>query len=152
MLNPYNYKKPRHAVTTKVDEKPILHEVKKQYSKEDKYLEQKVMAAKPAELTNMLYDGLVRFLKQGKLFLTSSTKSYEKANNSILRGEAIINELRATLDMDIEISQNLDLLYDYMTTRLLDANIGKDVEILEEVITLSEELRDTWKKAMELAQ
>ncbi len=97
----------------------------------------------------MLYDGLVRFLKQGKLFLNGGSDNYERVNNSLQRAQAIINELRSTLDMDIVISQSLDLLYEYMTRRTMEANINKDEEILDEVIGLSIELRDTWKEAME---
>lgn len=149
VLNPYNYKKPKQAIKAQEKTKPKLHEVKRKITKKEKYLQQKIMSAKPQELTMMLYDGLVRFLKQGKMFLKSDHISFEKVNNSLQRGQSIINELRSTLDMDIEISQNLDLLYDYMTRRLLDANLEKDVEILDEIIGLSEELRDTWKEAME---
>lgn len=152
MLNPYNYKKPKMAIKAKVknEEKKSSKTIKKEKtSKKDIYLEQKIMAASPEQLTFMLYDGLVRFLKQGKLFLNSGLKDYERVNNSLQRAQAIINELRSTLDMDIEISQNLDLLYDFMSRRTMEANIDKDSEILSEVIGLAEELRDTWKKAIE---
>ena len=148
LLNPYNYKKPKVVGNVEEPKKSKLHEVKnKPKTKKNVYLEQKILAARPEQLTLMLYDGLVRFLKQGKLFL--SAKDYSKTNNSLQRAQAIINELRATLDMDIVISQNLELLYEYMTRRTMEANIEKNEETLEEVIGLSIELRDTWKEAME---
>jgi len=150
MLNPYNYKKPKNAVKSKKTNKGNLHAVKNEAtSKKNKYLEQKIMAARPEQLTLMLYEGLVRFLKQGKLFMNGGKETYEKVNNSLLRAQAIINELRSTLDMTIDISDNLDLLYDYMLRRTVEANIDKDQEILDEVVGLAEELRDTWQEAME---
>jgi flagellar protein FliS len=150
LLNPYNYNKPKNALKAKDSKKNNLHEIRKEpKTKKDIYLEQKILVAKPEQLTLMLYDGLVRFLKQGKLFLSNGEDSYDKVNNSLQRGQAIIHELRATLDMDIVISQNLDLLYEYMSRRTMDANMDKDEEVLDEVIELSVELRDTWKQAME---
>jgi flagellar protein FliS len=150
MLNPYNYKKPKNAMKAKQGNKKHLHAVKNEAtSKKDQYLEQKIMAARPEQLTLMLYEGLVRFLKQGKLFMNGGKESFEKVNNSLQRGQAIMNELRSTLDMDIDISENLDALYEYMTRRTVEANIDKDQEILDEVVGLAEELRDTWQEAIE---
>ena len=148
LLNPYNYRKPKVVVNAEEPKKSKLHEVKSEpKTKRNIYLEQKILAARPEQLTLMLYDGLIRFLKQGKLFL--SADDFEKTNNSLQRAQAIINELRATLDMDIFISNNLELLYEYMTRRTMEANIEKDNEIIDEVIGLAGELRDTWKEAME---
>jgi flagellar protein FliS len=149
MLNPYNYKKPKNAMKIKHGNKKHIHAVKNETtSKKDQYLEQKIMAARPEQLTLMLYDGMVRFLKQGKLFMNGGKDSYQKVNNSLQRAQAIMNELRSTLDMDIDISENLDALYDYMVRRTVEANIDKDQEILDEVVGLAEELRDTWQEAM----
>jgi len=107
LLNPYNYRKPKVVVNAEEPKKSKLHEVKSEpKTKRNIYLEQKILAARPEQLTLMLYDGLIRFLKQGKLFLNA--KDYEKTNNSLQRAQAIINELRATLDMDIFISNNLE--------------------------------------------
>lgn len=150
MLNPYNYKKPKKVIKKK--RSANLHAVKNEpKTNRDKYLEQKIMAARPEQLTLMLYDGMVRFLKQGKLFMEAgqSRENVPKINNSLQRAQAIMNELQSTLDMDIEISENLDLLYDYMIRRTMEANIDKDIDVLDEVIELAEDLRDTWKEAME---
>ena len=151
LRNPYNYSKPKNfkkknLKTVKKSNKMKKRE--KKQSKHDKYLKKKVMSAKPEELTFMLYQGLVKFLKQAKLFMEKGNNFYDKVNNSIQRSMAIIAELRSTLDMDIEVSENLDSMYEYMGRRLFDANVEKDTEILDEVIDLAEELRDTWKEAM----
>jgi len=150
MQNIYNYQKPRVMpnMVKQVEKNPALVEAKKSDAKADPYLEQKIMAAKPEELTMMLYDGMVKFLKQGVLY--NDQKNIEKTNNSILRAQAIISELNGTLDESYNISKNLSDIYSYMNRRLIDANIEKNTEIIKEVLGFAEELRDTWKKAMQL--
>ncbi|BEP30194.1 flagellar export chaperone FliS [Helicovermis profundi] len=149
MVNPYNYKKPNNA---KVDEKPIqklrVVNSKVKYNKSANYLEQKVMSAKPEELTFMLYEGMVRFLKQVKLY--NDQKKYEKSNFTNQRVQAIITELRVTLDMSYDVSNNLESLYIFMNERLVDANLEKDNKIVDEVLFLAVELKETWEKAMKL--
>ncbi|MFK8029909.1 MAG: flagellar export chaperone FliS [Gammaproteobacteria bacterium] len=59
---------------------------------------------------------------------------------------AIIDGLRAFLDHEAggEISVNLDNLYEYMSRRLVEANMRDDVEILDEVSALMREIRGAW--------
>ena len=110
------------------------------------YEKQSVMTASPGELTLMLYNGCIKFIKMGIKYIGEG--NIEKAHNSIVRSQDIIDELTVTLDMQYEISENFQTLYDYMGRRLVEANISKDVEILEEVEGLMTELRDTWAEAI----
>ncbi|MCX8130718.1 MAG: flagellar export chaperone FliS [Clostridia bacterium] len=116
----------------------------------DQYKENSVYTATPEELTLMLYNGLVKFILQAQAAVDE--KDIAKANNGIIRAQDIIIEFQATLDMKYEISKNLALLYDYMHRRLIDANMKKDRAILEEVLGLAKELRDTWAQAMKIAK
>lgn len=116
----------------------------------NQYRENTVYTSSPEELTLMLYNGLVRFILQAQLAIDE--KNMEKAHNSITRAEDIVLHFQATLDMKYEISQGLNLIYDYMYRRLTDANIKKDKLVLEEVLSLAKELRDTWAQAMKLAK
>lgn len=150
MLNPYNYAKPKRAVSMPV-KAPVNNQrssAKTPYGKTDTYLEQKVMSAKPEELTLMLYEGIVKFIKQAKLF--NDRNDIEQSNYVNLKAQAIIQELRATLDLSVEISKDFESLYIYMNERLMEANIKKDNDILNEVLSLAEDFRDTWKEAMKL--
>jgi len=115
----------------------------------NQYKANSINTATPEELTLMLYNGLVKFLMQAQSAIDA--KNIEKANNAILKAQAIIVEFRTTLDMNFEVSQNLELLYDYMYRQLTQANIKKDNTIVEEVLGMAKELRDTWAQAMKLA-
>lgn len=116
----------------------------------NQYKESSIKTSTPEELTLMLYNGLVKFLMQAQNAI--ETHNIEKANNSILRAQAIIKEFQATLDMNYEVSEGLDSLYDYMYRRLIEANLKKDASIIEEILGYAKELRDTWAQAMKIAK
>ncbi len=61
-------------------------------------------------------------------------------------------EFEAGLDLKYDIAHNLLLLYDYMHRRLIEANVHKDQAIVEEVLQMAVELRDTWEQAMKIAK
>jgi len=114
------------------------------------YKENTVYTASPEELTLMLYNGLVKFILQAVKAVED--KNMPKAHESIIRAQDIISEFQATLNMKYEVSKGLSTMYEYMQKRLLDANIKKDSEILNEVLGYAKELRDTWTQAMKLAK
>ncbi len=116
----------------------------------NQYKENSIKTSTPEELTLMLYNGLVKFLMQAQNAI--EVNNIEKANSSILRAQAIINEFQATLDMNYEVSEGLSSLYEYMHRRLVEANIKKDNSIVEEILGYSKELRDTWAQAMKIAK
>ncbi|KPU26887.1 flagellar biosynthesis protein FliS [Caloranaerobacter sp. TR13] len=114
------------------------------------YQQNSIMTATPEELTLMLYNGAIKFIKQGKIFIEQN--DIQNAHNSIIRAQDIISELNITLNMDYEISKNLRSLYTFILDKLMEANIKKDSKILEEILPIVEDLRDTWKEAMKLAR
>lgn len=114
------------------------------------YQQDSIMTATPEELTLMLYNGAIKFVKQGKLFIEQ--KDIQNAHNSIVRAQDIISELNITLNMDYEISKDLRSLYTFILDKLMEANIKKDSKILDEILPIVEDLRDTWKEAMKLAK
>lgn len=114
------------------------------------YKQNSVTTASPGELTLMLYNGCLKFLGRAKLAITES--NIENKNEAIQRAQAIIAELMSTLNMDIEISQQMLPLYEYMNRRLVEANIKNDVTIVEEVEGLVTEFRDTWKQVIKITR
>ncbi len=70
-----------------------------------------------------------------------------KKGKEITRAISFIETgLRASLNKDVGgvLALNLDALYEYMSRRLLEANIKNQPEILEEVYRLLGELKDAW--------
>jgi flagellar protein FliS len=116
----------------------------------NKMLESAIMTASREELTLMLYDGAIKFCNQSLVALKKD--DLEASTALIIRVEDIIREFQITLDHSYDISRQLNSLYDYMYRRLVEANMNKDPEILEEVLGMLRELRDTWKDAMKLAR
>ena len=112
------------------------------------YLRNAIMTASPAELTLMLYDGAIKFCNIAMIGLENN--EIEKTNDNLKRAQAIIGELRATLDHKYPVWEEFDRVYDYIYRCLVDANIQKDPEILEEALKHIREMRDTWKEVMRL--
>ncbi|PUB14686.1 flagellar export chaperone FliS [Paenisporosarcina sp. OV554] len=110
------------------------------------YQQNSVLTASPQELTLMLYNGCLKFIKLAKRAMIE--KNFEEKNTNIIKAQMIIQELRITLDPDIELSQGLEQMYEYLYNRLVEANMKNDVEALEEVVNFVLELRDTWKQVM----
>ena len=116
----------------------------------NQYKENSIYTASSEELTLMLYNGIIKFVMLAQTVIDN--KAIEKIHNNITRAKDIISELQLTLDKNYEVSNNLALLYDYMSRRLVEANVKKDKAILEEVLGLVRDLRDTWAQAIKLAR
>ncbi len=104
------------------------------------------MTASPQELTLMLYNGALKFCALAIEALQKNDISAAHKNN--LKVQAIINELRITLDMKYAIAKEMDALYIYIVQLLVDSNIEKNVTKLEEAKKLITEFRDTWKQIL----
>jgi len=151
----YNYKNPQKSSgqlsglkTQKTNN--IKKNVNSYSNNSDKYLEQKVMTAKPEELTLMLYEGIIKFLNQAKIFMEQ--KNIDKTNNRLLRAQAIVDELSGTLDMEFEHSMDLQQLYAFMSENLLEANLKKEMKPLDDALAIAVEMRQMWKEVMEAAR
>ena len=114
------------------------------------YRNQQIMMASPEQLTLMLYDGAIRFLRAS--ITAIDAKDIEMAHDMNMRTQDIVREFRNTLNMDIELSANWDQLYEFMEYRLVEGNMKKDKAMLQEVLDLLKEMRDTWAEAMKLAK
>ncbi|WP_201715987.1 flagellar export chaperone FliS [Rossellomorea arthrocnemi] len=112
------------------------------------YKNNSVNTASPGELTLMLYNGSLKFIHIAKKAIEE--KNIELKNTNIQKTQAIVNELMVTLNTDLEVSQNLMSLYDYINRRLTEANVKNDSVILEEVESLITDFRDTWKEVIQL--
>lgn len=114
------------------------------------YQKNSVLTATPGELTLMLYNGCIKFIKQGKLAIEN--KDLESKNKHLQKAQNIIRELMVTLDQKQPVSKSMLQMYDYMNRRLIEANIKNDAAILDEVEGFVAEFRDTWKQVIEITQ
>jgi flagellar protein FliS len=107
-----------------------------------------VFTAPPGELTLMLYNGCLKFIKQAHIAIQN--KNIEQKNKSLLSAQNIILELMSTMNMDFDISKQLMPLYDFIYRQLIQANLRNDLSILAEVEGLVTEFRDMWKEVIQL--
>lgn len=110
------------------------------------YNNSKIQTASPAELTLMLYEGAIKFCNIGIMGIEQN--DIEKAHENIVKAQRIIEEFQSTLNFDYPVAKDFDEVYEYIKRRLVDANMKKDKEILEEVLGHLRIMRDTWKEVM----
>ena len=113
------------------------------------YQNSKIMTATPAELTLMLYEGAIKFCNIA--IMGVEQKDIQKAHTNIRKVQNIIAEFRATLNHSYPVAEDFEKVYSYLSDRLVEANIKKDKEILEEVLVHLRTMRDTWKEVMQIA-
>lgn len=109
------------------------------------YQQASVQTASPERLLIMLFEGAIKFLNMAKTGIQS--RDVVLVNQNLIKTQNIINELMVTLNMDYPVSKNLCQLYDYMNYRLIQANIKKDVAMVDEVLEHMVELKDTFSQA-----
>ena len=110
-------------------------------------METGVVAASPHKLIVMLFDGALVSITNALMNMRSG--NIGEKGKAISKAIMIIDSgLRAALDKKVggEIAEGLDALYEYMSGRLLTANLKNDPAILEEVQRLLMELRDAWNQ------
>lgn len=113
------------------------------------YNNNKVMTASPGELTLMLYDGAIKFCNLAEMAVEN--KDVPKAHENIIKIQRIIDYLRQTLDMKYAVAQDFERIYLYLSQRLVEANMTKDIEILKEINQHLHSIRDNWKEVMKAA-
>lgn len=110
------------------------------------YQTNSVMTATPEELTLMLYNGAIKFCNLGKEAIEK--KDIQGSHMNIVKAQAIIQELKVTLDDKYPIAQEMKRLYEFIEQLLVQANLHKDIEELNDALALIRDFRDTWQEAM----
>ena len=111
----------------------------------DVYKQTAVTTQNKGRLIVMLYDGAIKFLKHAIVDLAK--EDYEAKGRNIAKAQDIIVELNTVLDMNAggEMAVNLRGLYNFMNRHLSEANIKCDTRMIQEVISLLEELNQSWR-------
>ncbi len=115
-----------------------------------KYQNSKILTASPAELTLMLYDGIIKFTNIG--ITAVENREFQKANTNILKAERIVDHLSATLNDKYPVSNDFRNIYNCIMQALIQGNMRKDVAELERALEYSRMIRDTWKEVMKIAE
>jgi flagellar protein FliS len=108
------------------------------------YRDTLVESRSPLELVAMLYDGLIRSVTQARDALArGDLREKHMAQSRALR---VLHELQHTLDRERggELAKQLEALYIYVSTRLLEANVNKEMDGYDEALRLMTPLRDAW--------
>lgn len=116
------------------------------------YKNNSINFASKEQLLLMLCEGAVKFAKLGRQAIID--KDIKKSNDNIIRTEDIIYELMSSLDVSkgSDWAPQLMQVYDFINRRLIQANITKNVKIMDEVLPLIENIRVTWTEAYRIVK
>lgn len=110
------------------------------------YKNNSVNYASKDQLLLMLVDGAVKFAKISRQAIVD--KDIKKAHSNLIKTQEIFIELMVSLDMDqAEWTKDLMQIYTFIKDKLIEANMKKDVKIMDEILPLIEEVRDLWHEA-----
>lgn len=108
-----------------------------------KYKENSINIASQEQLVIMLVDGAVKYTKVAKLALERGDK--KRAHDELIRVQSIFAELMASLDINAgSFAIDLMNIYNFIRNKLIEANIKKDIKVIEEVMPVIEDVRDMW--------
>ena len=110
------------------------------------YRKTTVITADPGKLILMCYEGAIDQLKIAKM--KYQEKDYEAKCKALTKAMNIIDELLYSLDFEKggNISRHLQSIYNYITSRILMADVNRDINGLDEVIGILTELLSAWKE------
>jgi flagellar protein FliS len=113
-------------------------------SGQDAYLRDAVLTATPEQLQLLLYDGAIRFATQAREAIEN--KDIEGSYNLLVRAEAIVLEMQKGLNHDVapSLTEQMSRLYSYIYRRLVEANINKDLQALDDALRILTYQRETW--------
>jgi len=114
-------------------------------SKYEAYTRVDVETASQGKLIVMLFNGAIKRAEEARRQLEKGKR--EGVHNNLIRAQEIIGELRGALNMQAgPLATNLDRMYEYFQHLLIQANIKKLAEPIEECVELMTQLRDTWQE------
>lgn len=110
------------------------------------YCKTTVITADPGKLVIMCYEGAIEQLKIAKIKYQG--KDYEAKFKALTKATNLIDELLYSLDFEKggSIARNLESLYNYMTHRILQADVNRDIDGIDEVIGILTDLLSVWKE------
>lgn len=110
------------------------------------YLDASIATASPARLLVMLYERLVLDVRRG--LDAQHQGDLEESHRHLTHAQDIVLELHSSLRPELfSGGDQLAALYDYLRSRLVQANVRKDAGITDECLGLVTQLCETWRQA-----
>ena len=110
----------------------------------DRYLVERVSTASQAELTALLFDGCVGAIKGAVRLMEAGELA--GARPKLLKAQDIVLHLRSTLNHEAgELAGNLEALYTFVWTQLVQANVQRDSSAAVEALKVMEPLQQAWR-------
>lgn len=111
-----------------------------------------VETASPGKLILMLFDGALRFLHAANegFKLSTQRERNEAVHNNLIKAQDIIHELQRSLNIRDggDFSVNMFKLYDFMNSKLMEANLKKNPENVRVVMNLLGQIREAWDEML----
>lgn len=114
------------------------------------YKEQTVSTMTSGEMLILLYDEMIKRLKKAEILAKNS--DFENFESEVKRAQEIVAYLTNSLDRKFEISKNLSSLYNFFNYQLIRVTASRNLTLIDEIIPLIEDLRDTYKEADKLSK
>ena len=106
------------------------------------YKQNSVNMASSQQLLLMLLDGAVKYTKIARMAILN--KDIARAHKELVRVQDIFLELMITMDKNTKYMEDLYNIYDFIKNELVKANIKKDITIIDNTLSLIEQIRDMW--------
>lgn len=115
------------------------------------YKNNSVNYASKEQLLLMLVDGAVKFSKMARQALEE--KNISESHKNLVKAQNIFTELMISLDQNAgEWASQMYKVYEFIKTRLFEINIKKDVTMMDELMPVIEDVRNTWHEAYEVSK
>ncbi|MGQ9649178.1 MAG: flagellar export chaperone FliS [Phycisphaerae bacterium] len=113
------------------------------------YLRDAILTASPEQLQLMLYDGAIRFTRQGIKALQD--KNWEQCFNSFNRAQQIVLEMLNSLnyDVDRDLCKRMASIYNFIYRKLIEACSSRELQAANDALGLLEFQRETWLMLIE---
>lgn len=109
--------------------------------------EELIFKKSPQEITALLYEACIDTLEEAVKAIKK--KDYFTSNKLLTKANDILYRLDAGINYNAGIiADQLDALYDYMSEKIIDANMNKDISSIEEVLNILNEINTSWNEAL----
>ncbi len=108
------------------------------------YLRDAILTATPEQLQLMLYDGAIRFARQGRDALVA--KDYETSFEKLARAQAVLSEMEQGLRPEVnrDLCERMASIYGFLYRKLVDASVNRNPQAIDDALKVLYIERDTW--------